>query len=399
MRTASRVFFSIGLFGLIADLIFATGNRFQYSRIQGPLILTFFFVACMYISLLLRRQGQLDVEGLTLPEAHDAHDDGEIHLPGPSWYPAFYGVTLLLVVMGLVFDHRILIAGIVLTVLTTIGWGVESVRDYRREIAHHRPEVLPPVPAIALAQRVLAFRREHGGADAVVQHLGRGGAEIVLVGSDGGWGSLVTRDVATAREAAALAGTTLHDGWPSGLGARVRTGEEQWRAMGGESAFAAPSGHEAPRDGSTQVAGKVFLSLAIFALFADILYATASKFRHTNLQGIAILTTFAIANVYLYIGLKNAKARPEDRAYAGDGDVTIEPQEPDPPIDPHTLHLPGPSWWPAFFSVALGVLVWGLVFHLGGLLLGGIGATVLCCVGWGVESVHEYRQSIAGHGH
>jgi hypothetical protein len=282
-------------------------------------------------------------------------------------------------------------------VLTTIGWGVESVHEYRREIAHAKPAgPLPGPAAIALAHRVLAFRHEHGGADAVVQHLGRGSAEVVLVGGDGTWGSLVTRDVATAREAAALAGTTVHASWPSGLGARVRTGEEQWRAMGGESAFAEPEGEEAPRDGSTQVAAKVFLALGLFALFADAFYATASRFRHANLQGIAILTAFALANFYLSVGLKNAKARPEDRAYAGDGDVTIEPQQPDPPVDPHTLHLPGPSWWPAFFSVALGLLVWGLVFSRG-ILVAGIVTTVLCCIGWGIESVHEYRQSIAGH--
>lgn len=397
MRTASRVFFAIGLFALIADVIFASGARWHLTKLpQGPVILTFFMVACFYISLLMRRQGAIELDGLALPEPEGAHDE-EIHLPGPSWWPAAYGVAGFTLVWGLVFKPAVLIAGIVLLVLTTIGWGLESVRDYRREIAHAKPHgPLPPVPAIELAHEIVAFRRLHGGADAVVQHLGRGGAEVVLVGADGAWGSLVARDVALARTAAELAGTTLHTSWPSGLGARVRTGEEQWRAMGGEGAFSAATGHEAPRDGATQIAAKVFLSLGIFAVFADLLFAVTNRFHRANAQGMAILTAFGLANFFLYVGLKNAKARPEDRAYAGEDDVTIEPQAPPPPVDLATLHLPGPSWWPAFFAPALGCLVWGLVFSRTALLVG-VGLTVLCCIGWGVESVREYRQQIAGH--
>ena len=125
-------------------------------------------------------------------------------------------------------------------------------------------------------------------------------------------------------------------------------------------------------------------------------YATASKFSWNNAQNIAILTAFGLACYYLYLGLRNAKARPEDAAFATDDGVTVEPDEPLPPVDLETLHLPGPSWWPAFFSVALGVLVLGLVFWPG-VLVAGILLLVVCCVGWGIESVHEYRQSISGH--
>ena len=392
MRTASRVFISIGLFGVLAGLLFGISGRLRHENIQGPFILLVFALACLFLALFLGRQGSLEVDWVDPPGA-DEHV--EIHLPGPSWYPALYGVACLVLVLGLVYNKTALIAGVVALVLTTIGWGVESVREYRREIAHHKPAAAPPSAAVDLAHQVLAFRRAHGGAEAVVQHLGRGGAEVVLVGGDGAWGSLVTRDVAIAREAAALAGTTVHESWPSGLGSRVRNGEDTWRAMGGESALSAPTEH-APRDGSTQSAAKVFLSLAIFALLADVFYASAARFHRANVQAIAILTAFGLANAYLYIGLKNAKARPEDLAFAGDGDVTIEPSEPSPPVDLETLHLPGPSWWPALFPVALGLLVWGLVYSTG-ILIAGLVTTVGCCIGWGIESVHEYRQTIAGH--
>jgi hypothetical protein len=397
MRTASRVFFAIGSFGLTACLVFAAASRFRYDNLQGVLILAAFFVACTFLGLFLGRQGRIELDGLVLPGA-DAHADEEIHLPGPSWYPAFYGVALLVLALGLVLDHRIALAGVALTVLTTIGWAVESVKDYRREIAHHTPAEPPPAAAIELAHQIAAFARGHGGADAVVQHLGRGRAEVVLVGADGAWGNLVGAGVATAREAAALAGATVHAAWPSGLGNRVRTGEEEWVAMGAAGVVTAPDAHAAPRDGTTQVAARVFRYLAGFAFLADAVFSVASRFRYTNLQGTVILTAFGLACLYLSYGLKHAKARPEDAAYAGEDHVTIEPAEPDPPLDLETLHLPGPSWWPAFFAVALGMLAFGLVFSKP-LLLAGVLGTVLCCVGWAVESVHEYRQSIAGHHH
>jgi hypothetical protein len=394
VKTASRVFLSIGIFGLVVVLGFSLAGHW-HNR-QGTAILTAFTLACFLLAKMLDAQADVDLDGLTLPGAHDAHEDEEIHLPGPSWYPAFYGVALMVLVLGLVFDPRVLIAGIVLTVLTTIGWAVESVHDYRREIAHAKPHgPLPPPEAIDLAHLVLAFKRDHGGADSVVQHLGRGAAEVVLVGADGTWGNLTARDVTIARTACALADTTVHDTWPSGLGARVRTTEDDWRAMGGERTFE-PVSHDAPRDGTTQVASSVFGGIGIFALIAVLLFAVATRFQ--NKQGIAILTAFTLACFYLRLGLKHAKARPEDAAYAGEDHVTIEPAEPDPPVDLETLHLPGPSWWPAFFSVALGLLVFGLVYNTT-LLLVGIGSLVVCCVGWGIESVHEYRQSISGQHH
>lgn len=147
-----------------------------------------------------------------------------------------------------------------------------------------------------------------------------------------------------------------------------------------------------------RTASRVFFWIGIFGLLAATGFAAASRFSFDNAQGIAILTAFALANYYLYLGLKNAKARPEDAAYAGEDYVTLEPELPEPPVDLETLHLPGPSWWPAFFSVAFGVLVFGLVFDTR-LLVAGVVGLVVCCVGWGIESVHEYRQSISGQHH
>src|SRR4051794_25426058 len=113
MRTASRVFLAIGSFGLIAGLLFASAGRLHRGNVQGPFILMVFAIACMFLALHLSRQGSVELDGLTLPGA-DAHADEEIHLPGPSWYPAFYGVACLVLVLGLVFHRAVLIAGGVL---------------------------------------------------------------------------------------------------------------------------------------------------------------------------------------------------------------------------------------------------------------------------------------------
>lgn len=395
MRTASRVFFWLGLFGLIAVVSFAAASRFGFDNIGGITTLALFFVACMFLAKFLGTQSGFELDGLNVSGGgHDEHE--EIHLPPPSWMPAAYGVAALVLMLGLVLSPPMIVAGVVLIVLTTIGWGIESVQEYRREIAHAKPGYGPDPAAVDLAQQVLAFRRLHGGAEAVVQHVGRGRAQVVLVGGDGAFGMLHADDLTVAREAASLAASEHHAAWTGALRDRVRTGEEHWRAMGGESLFRGPEGHDAPRDGTTQVAARVFWAIGVFGLVAALMFAAASRFSFDNIGGITTLGAFTAACAYLYLSLKNAKARPEDAVYADDSFVTIETDRPDPPIDLETLHLPGPSWWPAAFSVAAGAMVFGLVMSTP-LLLGGVGLLVVCCIGWGIESVHEYRQSIAGH--
>lgn len=84
-----------------------------------------------------------------------------------------------------------------------------------------------------LAREIRGFAQEHGGADAVVEHLGRRGARIVLVGQDGAWGDLVAPDNAVAEQAARSAEVTVHGEFGGELAARVRTGPYEWRRMAG----------------------------------------------------------------------------------------------------------------------------------------------------------------------
>ena len=404
MRTASRVFLGISIFATIAAVLYGAGyvggNSNVREGVQGVTILGIFAVACLYLTVAMRPQGARELDGLHVPK-HDDHGDGEIHLPGPSIYPALYGVAGLVLFLGLVFHYAVAAAGLALVVLVTIGWARESVADYRREIAHTVDEPEFDSRTVAAAHRVQAFARAHHGAQAVVQHLGAQRAEVVMVGADGAWGNITVHDVAEARTAVSLAGVTLHPTWPQGLGLGIKPDHDHWQRMAGVEPWHPPQRVRGPRDGTTQTAAKMFVGIAVFGVCAMLLYLSGyvgDRVRE-GVQGATILSAFAIACTYLFIALRNARGEADDLPWADEHGVSREPTQPDPPVDLETLHLPGPSLMPALYSVAGLVLVLGLVFHYGVALLGLL-MVVLTTIGWGVESVREYRQTVlSGHGH
>ena len=53
-----------------------------------------------------------------------------IHMPGPSFAPAFAAVGVFLLFLGLVFNGWILVLGVIALVLTLIYWLAEGVRIY-----------------------------------------------------------------------------------------------------------------------------------------------------------------------------------------------------------------------------------------------------------------------------
>jgi hypothetical protein len=406
VRATSRIFAAIGVFALIAGLVLTLGYGpdgpdSDGSRLQAAVILGVFGLASLYLAFALRPQGLRELDGLVLHEAHEAGED--VHLPPPSLFPALYGVVGVLVLVGLVTSYEIAIAGVVLLVITTVGWARESVVEYRREIAHapHGADETYSPATIEAAHKVQAFARAHHGADAIVQHLGQRRAEIVVVGKDGTWGSIACPSFDDARAAVPLAGVALHETWPAGVGSRIGADMDLWSRMAGESA---PRIHHGPRDGTTQVGARIFLPIGVFGLVAAGLYVlgyAGKGITGTRVQGGSILVVFFVACFYLFIALRNAKGAPEDHVWADESGVAREPTEPDPPVDLETLHLPGPSIWPAVFSVAGAVLVLGLVFQLT-IALVGVALLVLSSIGWAVESVREYRamtaHSTAGHG-
>ena len=68
-------------------------------------------------------------------------------------------------------------------------------------------------PAHDLVSGIKGFMREHGGATAVIEYVGRRGARIVLVGGDGTWGDRVAPSTDVARRACEQAGVPLENSW------------------------------------------------------------------------------------------------------------------------------------------------------------------------------------------
>ena len=67
----------------------------------------------------------------------------DVHMPGPSYAPAFAAVGAALTMLGLVFGGPILILGVVALVLTLLYWLREALRIYDRE----QGDTVPALPA------------------------------------------------------------------------------------------------------------------------------------------------------------------------------------------------------------------------------------------------------------
>ena len=68
-----------------------------------------------------------------------------IHMPGPSFAPAFAAVGVFLLFLGLVFNGWILVLGVIALVLTLVYWLAEGVRIYDKDIGVDTTTQLPAV--------------------------------------------------------------------------------------------------------------------------------------------------------------------------------------------------------------------------------------------------------------
>jgi plastocyanin len=106
-------------------------------------------------------------------ERRDAHPEipEGIHLPGPSAWPFLAPIGLAVALFGLIFGPALLIGGLIMGAVASVGWLLESGREYRQVEAHGHaepatrdpekafPKVLVPVylgiAGIALAITIL----------------------------------------------------------------------------------------------------------------------------------------------------------------------------------------------------------------------------------------------------
>ncbi|MGI8702888.1 MAG: cupredoxin domain-containing protein [Candidatus Limnocylindrales bacterium] len=63
-----------------------------------------------------------------------------VHLPGPSPWPFFAPVGLMVLFFGLVLSPALLVAGVVMSLIAVVGWYLDAGREYRQVEAGHAPE-------------------------------------------------------------------------------------------------------------------------------------------------------------------------------------------------------------------------------------------------------------------
>ncbi|MFR9779204.1 hypothetical protein ACL02O_24505 [Micromonospora sp. MS34] len=82
-----------------------------------------------------------------------------------------------------------------------------------------------------LVAGIKSFAAEHGGAKAVIEYVGKRGARIVLVGTDGAWADQFADGTDVARQACATAGVTVENAWERELMDQMRPSNDLWRSM------------------------------------------------------------------------------------------------------------------------------------------------------------------------
>ncbi|MGC4891667.1 hypothetical protein [Micromonospora sp. DT227] len=85
--------------------------------------------------------------------------------------------------------------------------------------------------AKGLVAGIKSFAAGHGGAKAVIEYVGKRGARIVLVGSDGVWADQFADGTDVARQACAEAGVDVENAWERELMDQMRPSNDLWRSM------------------------------------------------------------------------------------------------------------------------------------------------------------------------
>jgi hypothetical protein len=82
------------------------------------------------------------------------------------------------------------------------------------------------------ADEARRFAASRSGVDAVVQRIGAGTWDLILIDADGAWDRWVFASREEASAAGEGAGASLHEGWTDELSQRV-TRRDEWRTPGG----------------------------------------------------------------------------------------------------------------------------------------------------------------------
>jgi hypothetical protein len=86
-----------------------------------------------------------------------------MHLPGPSAWPFLAPVGLLFLVAGLVFGPALLVGGLVMAVIASVGWLLDAGRELRDVEAHGHPTQADRDPERAWPRRLIPLYVLVGG--------------------------------------------------------------------------------------------------------------------------------------------------------------------------------------------------------------------------------------------
>jgi hypothetical protein len=92
-------------------------------------------------------------------------------------------------------------------------------------------ETVPTQAPNGLVAGIKSFAAGHGGATAVIEYVGKRGARIVLVGTDGVWADQFADGTDVARLACAKAGVAVENEWERELMDQMRPSNDLWRSM------------------------------------------------------------------------------------------------------------------------------------------------------------------------
>lgn len=210
--------------------------------LTGPVLLVLLGDTCTVAALVTMVLAETRLDGLTLPERLEGAVAGRLGLPAPAWWAPLAAAGLVTMVVGGYVSAIILGLGLGLLGVAIVAGIIDTVTLLA---VKRRRAVTDPAPldrsTVRTARRIQAFARQHAAgestaADAVVEHLGRYGAKVALVGADGWFSELVVHDVPRAELACELAGITVHAAFDRELTARMHSTPSDWSRMGGAAA-------------------------------------------------------------------------------------------------------------------------------------------------------------------
>jgi hypothetical protein len=165
---AARLFFIMGVFGLIAGGTYL-GWNWGHPEMAGVGLLLAFFVACAFIGAMLWSASPANKRRVPAPDtglpgsanpatgARDEH--GNMHIIPPSIAPAIYSLAGALLLAGFVYRHQFkafgpvgITLGAVLFVAATVVWYRATSADTRAKIHGHADEHGEQHAAVAVAE-------------------------------------------------------------------------------------------------------------------------------------------------------------------------------------------------------------------------------------------------------